>query len=891
VAQDAAPPPVTFYVATDGSDVWSGRLAAPNAAKTDGPFVTMKRAQAAARPAAAQGGVSVVVRGGFYALAEPLTFGPTDGGASPDAPVRYSAYPGETPILSGGTRITGWKRSGRSNRWEVTLPEVAQGTWRFSQLYVGGERRLRPRLPREGYFEIGSSYPATEKSKGKGHDRFIYRKGDIDPSWQNRGDIELLALHLWSMSRFNIADIDPTQRVVTLAGHTRNATGINYILPHGNRYLVENVKEALSRPGEWYLDRKTGVLTYLARSGEDPNRNEVIAPRLERLLELDGTANLTFQGLTFAHAAWNIGPEGVNTGQAEIGIPPALHLTNARNVTLNGCTVRNIGNYAVQFGRGSKNCALSGCTLLDMGAGGVMIGEMSNPREEAQRVSHNIVRDCLIAEGGRLHPAAVGVWIGQSPNNTVEHNEIVDFYYTGVSTGWTWGYGPNVVHDNRIAYNHIHKLGQGVLTDIGGIYNLGVSPGTVYDHNLIHDVQSYDYGGWGIYFDEGSTGLSATNNVVFDCKSSPFHQHYGTKNLVENNVFALGREAQIIRARADNNKSVRPEGAPDMGAESSFTMRRNIIYGRDALLLGNQWTGTNFTLAFNLYWGADPRMPVRFPGNRNLQQWQGQGHDEGSLVADPRFAAPEKGDFKLLPDSPAVEKIGFTPIDLRGVGRRTGTPYTRNAPRTFPPMPANRRYVADGFEDTLLRDRPSSQIVAVNEEGNPPAATVRVTDETAASGKRSLKITDMAGQKNVYTPNFNYKLKLTRGVVTANFAIRLEPGAVVTHEWRDSDTPFNRGPSLRIAANGTLTANGKSLGKLPQGQWLYVTIACPLGAASTGTYDLTIRLPGAAAPLRYAKLPCDEAFRTLRNWGFVSETDGPSVFYLDDLSLTVSEEQ
>jgi hypothetical protein len=876
-----------FYVAPNGNDSWSGKLAAPNAAKTDGPFATLSQAQQAVRTlptASKNAGCRVAARGGFYSLTSPLSFDKSDSGTE-NATITYEAYKNETPVVSGGERLTGWKQT-MPGRWEVTLPAVARGEWRFSQLYVNNERRLRPRLPKDGYYTIGGGLPATPKAADKGYDRFIYRKGDIDPNWQNQSDIEVLCFHIWSMSRFNIARIDPQERALTLSGFTRKA-GYNYSLVHNNRYIVENVKEALSVPGQWYLDRKTGVLTYLSRPGEDPNRDQVIAPRQERLLEINGASHITFRGITFAHASWNLSPEGVRTGQAEIGgIPAALQLNGAQSVTFDNCTVHNIGNQAFGLGKETQYCRITGCTLQDMGGGGVLIGAENDAVPNGNHIHHNTVENCLIAAGGRIHSSAVGIWIGQSAYNTITHNEITDFYYSAISTGWTWGYAENDNHHNTITYNHLHNLGQGVLSDMGGVYTIGMSPGTVIDHNRIHDIVSYDYGGWGIYFDEGSMGISATNNVVYNLKSSPFHQHYGIKNLVENNILAFGNEAQIIRARGTNNKNPKPETAPDMRAESSFTLRRNIIYGRKAPFFSGEWSGENFTLADNLYWSVDPKMPARFPGSKSLSEWQAQNHDSGSLVADPKCADPAKGDFTLQPDSPA-SKIGFVPIDISTAGRLTGKPYTRKAPRAFPSPEVNRDYVADNFEDSVIGTRPSGLLAIVGEEGEDPKATVRITDETAATGKRSVKITDVAGQQNTWTPNLSYKLKLTQGAVTGRFALRLEPGAIVKHEWRDADSPFHYGPSLRIAADGTLTANEKILDKLPQGQWLNVTVTCALGTSSTGTYDLTIQGAKGTPELRYKNLTYDRNFISLRNWGFVSDTNGPSTFYLDDISLTV----
>jgi Right handed beta helix region len=653
-----------FYVSPQGRDDWSGKFTEPNIRKSDGPFATLSRARDAVRAvrrgdAVRDRPVVVQVRAGTYFLDQPLTFEPADSGTQ-ESPTVFEAYKDETPLISGGAPVTGWK-VGPDGRWTTNLPRVQSGAWDLTQLFVNGQRRYRPRLPERGYFFIDEALPPMSKNAGKGFDGFIYPAGSIRSDWANLGDVEVLGFQIWTMARLRIESVDDSRRAVRFTGTTRHMEPWS-ALAKGRRFLVENVKEALSRPGQWYLDRKSGELTYLPMPGEQPDKTPVIAPRLSQLVIIRGNpanrqwvSNLNLRGLTFSHTNWVTPPEGNNFSQAEVNLGAAISAIGARDCLIERCRIASVGIYGIELGEACRNNRIAMCELTDLAAGGVKIGLMRLESDEELLTSHNIVEDCLIAHGGRMHPAAIGVWIGHSPHNIIRHNQIADFYYTGISVGWSWGYGPSGAHHNLIEYNHVHDIGQGVLSDMGGIYTLGVAPGSIIRHNLFHDIESYDYGGWGIYFDEGTTGMLAEQNVVYNTRTGGFHQHYGRDNQVRYNVFANSKLDQIQRTR--------------MEPHLSFTFEQNIVYWNQGNLLGSNWKDDKFKLDRNLYWRTDGK-PISFAG-LSLKEWQDKGQDHRSLIEDPMFIDPAAGNYRLKENSPAG-KIKFKPMDWDKAGRRVG---------------------------------------------------------------------------------------------------------------------------------------------------------------------------------------------------------------------------
>ena len=692
-----------LHMAVDGRDDWSGAYAAPSGDGKDGPLATVEgvldKIGRLNRPgrkdsplwdciATTSSPVTVNVHPGVYRLEKTIRIN-----SSPGIPVVFRASPGNPAVFDGGIRLRGWKEGLLDGRrvWTCDISEVKAGGLYFRQLFVNGRRAMRARLPAKWNFriaEVTGYSPGDKTGWGQpGRNHFRARKEDFR-EFRNLQDVEAVVLHYWVEERMPVLSYDP---VTGMVKSTRTSRAPLYQDFAGNPapYYIDNVFEGLNEPGSWYLDRGEGRCYYLPLRNERLDGAEIYAPRLHMLMDMRGRNGesvelIKFEGIVFRHSEWSqpstagVPESYMSSGatphemaadcsfasgpQAAAGVPGAVRLEGCRNCAFESCTFEHLGWYAIEIERGCTGIRVVDCDICDIGAGGIKIngGELNEPRGEhtgLNRISGN-----RISRLGRVFHAAVGILARKTFRNVITKNHIHDLFYTGISVGWTWGYSETITRENLIAFNHIHDVGQGLLSDMGGVYTLGPQPGTEIKNNLIHDVCSATYGGWAIYPDEGSSHILIEDNVCYNTNCAVFHQHYGRENIVRNNIFAYGGSGVVALGRAEGHKS--------------FVLYRNILLAAEDTPIyeaGYGWdieTEVPFDAYCNVIW-KDGGTFVMARGRGSpckelfLKKWI-RVNDFRSIIDDPLLNDPRRGKFDLLPRSPAIG-IGFKPISLKEV--------------------------------------------------------------------------------------------------------------------------------------------------------------------------------------------------------------------------------
>ncbi len=513
-----------FFVATNGKDADPGTL--------EKPFATIQRAQVAVRKkieTSPDQPVTVLIRGGRYELIQPLLLTSADSG-SHRACITYAAYPNEIPRLSGGHIISGWTKS-KNNTWATVLPEVKKGRWYFRQLYVDGNRLERGQFPSGDLLQIKN---VSEDVKEIEFDR------ELPINLGNR-DVELIVIQNWSIARSVIASSqDKTVTCKTPLGWVghRQTTA----LPGKYAYL-ENDPAFLTKPGQWHLDRKSGVLTYKAAKNENPDQMQFIAPSIPELLNIQGSRknpvrNICFQGLVFEHAAWLLPDRGyagiqagyndTSYGSLEYFLPVAVKLSYAEDCIFKHCQFVHIGPSAIGLSAGTRRNRIVACEVGDVGGNGIHIGlpnkspipRLSNDWDDLHDVpTDNEVSNCYLHHCAAENFGCVGLFAAFSANTRFQHNHVCNMPYTGISVGFRWNTSPTSQKHCRVEYNHIHDI-MTKLYDGGGIYTLGLQPGSILRGNHIYNIhRSTDAHGTapnnGIFFDQGSMGFLVEDNVIY----------------------------------------------------------------------------------------------------------------------------------------------------------------------------------------------------------------------------------------------------------------------------------------------------------------------------------------------------------------------------------------
>ncbi len=548
----------TIHVSPSGNDL--------NPGTEQSAVQSLHRAQALVRTfrqSAPDESVTVLVHAGDYRLSQALVFEEADSGSA-QAPVTWKGV-GEVRV-SGGRSIVDWKLD-QDGIWKTMLPEVAAGQWNFRDLYVDGKRVTRARTPNR------SEKHYARRVLGAGHsadgkEQTIQVAPEDLKQWDRLQDVEIGVIKNWSSFHKKIDKVDPATGTMWLKPPHVNYRGSNRP-KRGTYYWFENALEFLDAPGEWYLNRKSGVLHYKPIDGGNPNESDIVAPVISHCLQLRGEPGkpvqfIHFENLTIEHSNYLLPEQGHHGRQAGFqywdtdttkkyydgqwnGLPSMIEIENAADCTFSHCVIRHAGAGGIEVKNGSNRINVSRCEIYDTGANGFGVGGHNDEKLCPKNTS---LTDSHIYHAGQTYLGACGVWGGIARNTSIIHNEIERLPYSGISIGWVWTHDPSAAHSYHIEYNHVHDVMREV-SDGGAFYSLGIIPETTLRFNHIHGVERGPYAhaspNNGLFLDEASDGFLIEGNVIYDTagRSVRHNRNRPSWHVWKDNYF--GGNAQVYQ--------------------------------------------------------------------------------------------------------------------------------------------------------------------------------------------------------------------------------------------------------------------------------------------------------------------------------------------------------
>jgi len=563
------------------------------------------------------------------------------------------------------------------------------------------------------------------------------------------------------------------------------------------------------------FDEEAKRLLYRPTSAERSQSLIFEVPQLTTLLEVRGdlsnnrwAEHIRFEGLAFRHAGYSLPSSGLIDPQAAVAVPAAVMVNSARHIALRDCEVSRVGGYAIWLRERVRNSLVQGCQVYDTGAGGVRVGLPNQNLSESNATALNTIRGNRVHATGHQFPGAVGVWLGQTSSNIVEDNLIGDTTYTGISVGWTWGYATSTANNNVIRRNYLYDLMQGSLSDGGGIYTLGRSPGTVIQGNVIRGVRAYNFygsGGWGIYNDEGSSNLLVDSNIVVNTDHGGYMLHYGADNTVSNNAFFGGKAAEIQVGRVETSLQATLENNRLFPAAASFVSYKAGT-GMPALSFrGNKVSNQLVALT---------SMPAACGSGCVLSEGM-------TMVVGERFEVPkiyEAGSQVQLPAQVAQDwrSVGVTATESASAiwGKDSGYEFDASQsalgsrPMGFQMVPAER-----------------PDLIAVTQNNQ---------------GERCLAIKDEAALNNRWEPFGYVDTDYTAGTTAVSFTFKADATTELMHEWRDTAvSPQQTGPAVTLSGSRGIVVRGQVVAPLPVGEWVTVVITANQGLSSRWNMRVT----------------------------------------------------
>jgi hypothetical protein len=580
----------TYYVAPTGSDDNPGTMNAP--------FLTVSKARDVVRTINTNmtGDIRVYLRGGTYTVTTPISFAPQDSGTR-GYRIFYQAYPGETPILSGATKVTGWSQHSGSI-YKAALNRVSK----LRNLYVNDARALMTSKTvtsrgGQGTYAVTAGQASWAWVSGSNSDGVKYDTTAVPAIASNKDDLEIVNGTTWNENIVCVRDVITTSdnyRALLFQqpyGAIAQLPGWNAGFSVSGTHTIFNAFEFLSAAGQFYFDKTTGTLYYYARSGEDMSTADVQAPVAEKLIDIAGTSttnrvrNLTFQGITFANTDYNLHAVAGSRGKATVQggtiyiaygngdwhaskyeindtLPGMITINSADGINLTGNVIKHSGNEGVNMINDVINSSVVGNTITDIAGSGITVGHPQHvylgdggthakypPGVEGictnNAITNNLIYDISYLRGFGGHAGITAFFVDRL---AITHNHVQKTAYIGISLGWGWrNFADSTTCKNNSINNNRLVNTMSRLHDSGAVYTIGQMPGTNINNNYAKGIPPAAAGPtYGLHNDEGSAYITENDNVL---DIDP-----GVKYTINCEDFGAKHDLTILRTYATVNK-------------------------------------------------------------------------------------------------------------------------------------------------------------------------------------------------------------------------------------------------------------------------------------------------------------------------------------------------